>query len=334
MAEAAKPVEHAPAPAEPGDGAMPALTWRVLLALVIPALVVGVASALILMTATLAGKWIEDILWTTLPDRLGVDPSGPAWIFIVVTMAGVAIGLIVTVVPGHAGPDPATIELAAPPLPFATLPGLAIVMILMLASGVSLGPENPILALNIGLAVGLGLKLIPRIPVTAWTGLAFAGTIGALFGTPIAAALLMSELPGSPRVALWDRIFAPLVAAGAGSITVILLGGESFVLTVAPYPTMQPIDILTGSVIAVVAALIGLAAIYVFPLAYAAFKQLGSPLVALIIGGALLGVLGALTAVPLAAMIQIFVQELTKERRNRVAAAKLALEPPGAAISP
>jgi predicted PurR-regulated permease PerM len=38
--------------------------------------------------------------------------------------------------------------------------------------------------------------------------------------------------------------------------------------------------------------------------------------------GALLGVLGALTAVPLAAMIQIFVQELTKVRREKVAAAK------------
>jgi predicted PurR-regulated permease PerM len=38
--------------------------------------------------------------------------------------------------------------------------------------------------------------------------------------------------------------------------------------------------------------------------------------------GALLGVLGALTAVPLAAMLQIFVQELTKARRERVAAAK------------
>ena len=43
--------------------------------------------------------------------------------------------------------------------------------------------------------------------------------------------------------------------------------------------------------------------------------------------GALLGVLGALTAVPLAAMIQIFVQELTKARREQVAAAKAALEP-------
>jgi predicted PurR-regulated permease PerM len=48
-------------------------------------------------------------------------------------------------------------------------------------------------------------------------------------------------------------------------------------------------------------------------------------IIAVTLFGALLGVLGALTAVPLAAMIQIFVQELTKARRERVAAAKAAL---------
>jgi predicted PurR-regulated permease PerM len=40
--------------------------------------------------------------------------------------------------------------------------------------------------------------------------------------------------------------------------------------------------------------------------------------------GSLLGVLGALTAVPLAAIVQIFVQELTAARRARVAAARAA----------
>jgi predicted PurR-regulated permease PerM len=44
-------------------------------------------------------------------------------------------------------------------------------------------------------------------------------------------------------------------------------------------------------------------------------------IVAVTLFGALLGVLGALTAVPLAATIQIFVQELTKARRKKVAAA-------------
>ena len=48
----------------------------------------------------------------------------------------------------------------------------------------------------------------------------------------------------------------------------------------------------------------------------------------MILFGGLLGVLGALTAVPLAAMIQIFVQELTKERRGRIAAVKAATLPP------
>ena len=43
--------------------------------------------------------------------------------------------------------------------------------------------------------------------------------------------------------------------------------------------------------------------------------------------GALLGVLGALTAVPLAATIQILVQELTKARREKVAQAKAAVQP-------
>jgi predicted PurR-regulated permease PerM len=50
-------------------------------------------------------------------------------------------------------------------------------------------------------------------------------------------------------------------------------------------------------------------------------------IVAVSLFGALLGVLGALTAVPLAATIQIFVQELTKARREKVAVAKAAPEP-------
>ena len=51
-------------------------------------------------------------------------------------------------------------------------------------------------------------------------------------------------------------------------------------------------------------------------------------IIAVTLFGALLGVLGALTAVPLAAMIQIFFQELTKARRERMAAARLAVQAP------
>jgi predicted PurR-regulated permease PerM len=47
-------------------------------------------------------------------------------------------------------------------------------------------------------------------------------------------------------------------------------------------------------------------------------------IVAVTLFGALLGVLGALTAVPLAATVQILTQELTKARREKVAAARAA----------
>ncbi len=51
-------------------------------------------------------------------------------------------------------------------------------------------------------------------------------------------------------------------------------------------------------------------------------------IVAVTLFGALLGVLGALTAVPLAATLQIVVQELTKARRAEVAEAKAVLQVP------
>ena len=44
--------------------------------------------------------------------------------------------------------------------------------------------------------------------------------------------------------------------------------------------------------------------------------------------GALLGVLGALVAVPVTASLQIVAQEVTKARRATVEAARSALEPP------
>ena len=51
-------------------------------------------------------------------------------------------------------------------------------------------------------------------------------------------------------------------------------------------------------------------------------------IIAVTLFGSLLGVLGALTAVPLAAMIQIVVQEVTTARREQVAEARAASASP------
>ena len=283
------PAAQAPIAAPPAGS--PA---RQLLALVLPGIVVGVGSALALIVLSVVAAQVEDVLWTWLPQQVGIDGTSPAWTIGMLTAVGLAAGLVVTFAPGHAGPDPATTELSAPPLRASVLPGLAVAALITLAGGVSLGPENPIIAINVGLAVALGARLVPVMPVPAWAGLAVAGTLGAMFGTPVGAALALSEMTASSPSPLWDRMFGPLVAAAAGSITMLALSAESMVLTIDSYPQVALIDLFTGGAIAAGSAALAMLAIYAFPLAHAAFQRLGSALPALVAGGLILGVLGAI----------------------------------------
>ncbi|MDX6363411.1 MAG: hypothetical protein QOC85_2421, partial [Streptomyces sp.] len=168
--------------------------------------------------------------------------------------------------------------------------------VLALAGGVSLGPENPITAANIALAYWLGRKAAPGSPATLWMMLAAAGTIGALFGTPVAAALIFSEvLAGQPGPgALWDRLLPPLLAGGTGALTMTLLAHPSFDLSLPAYSGPRWGDLLTALVIASAAAVTGMAAVYTLPYVHGAFARLGHPLLAIPVGGVVLGLLGAL----------------------------------------
>ncbi|MGW7085158.1 ion channel protein [Streptomyces sp. NPDC054871] len=268
---------------------------RALLPLVLPALLIGVGSSLILLLLSFVAERLQDLLWDALPDAVGVSGTSVGWIIGVLTAAGFVVGLIVWKVPGHAGPDPATLGLVDPPLPVRVLPGVALAVVVGLAGGVSLGPENPITAINIALAYTLGMKAMPRTPATDWVMLAAAGTIGALFGTPVAAALVLSEIVIGPDPRpLWDRLFAPLVAAGAGALTTVLIAHPTFQIDVEAYDGPHWGDILSAMVVSTAAAAIGLCAVYAFPYLHRAFRQLGHPVLMLTVGGLVLGVLGAL----------------------------------------
>ncbi|GAA3128325.1 ion channel protein [Streptomyces rectiviolaceus] len=281
--------------AGPGEPMTPQA--RALLPLVLPALLIGVGSSLILLLLSLVAERLQDLLWDTLPDAVGVSGTSAGWIIGVLTAAGLVVGLVVWKVPGHAGPDPATLGLVDPPLPVRVLPGIALAVVVGLAGGVSLGPENPITAINIALAYTLGAKAMPRTPAADWVALAAAGTIGALFGTPVAAALILSETatgPGPDPRPLWDRLFAPLVAAGAGALTTVLIAHPTFQIDVEAYAGPRWGDILSAMVISTAAAAIGLCAVYAFPYLHRVFRQLGHPVLMLTVGGLVLGVLGAL----------------------------------------
>ncbi|MFC8363701.1 ion channel protein [Streptomyces griseorubiginosus] len=275
--------------------AAPATPAHALLPLILPALAVGVGASLLLIGVSAAAEQLQHVLWRNLPDALGVGRYSVLWMLVMLTATGVAVGLVVWKMPGHAGPDPATMGLNAPVLPPAVLPGLLLATALMLAGGPSLGPENPLIAVNVALAFWAGRLLVPRMPRGLWPALAEAGTIGALFGTPVAAALVISEALAGRQVrgALWDNVFGPLVAATAGALTTTLVAEPSFDLHLPAFGQPGWDDLLAVLVIASAAAVLGMAAVLAFPYVHGAFARLRHPMLALPAGGLVLGLLAA-----------------------------------------
>ncbi|BED39596.1 ion channel protein [Escherichia coli] len=268
---------------------------RTMLLLSLPAVAIGIASSLILIVVMKIASVLQNLLWQRLPGTLGIAQDSPLWIIGVLTLTGIAVGLVIRFSQGHAGPDPACEPLIGAPVPPSALPGLIVALILGLAGGVSLGPEHPIMTVNIALAVAIGARLLPRVNRMEWTILASAGTIGALFGTPVAAALIFSQtLNGSSEVLLWDRLFAPLMAAAAGALTTGLFFHPHFSLPIAHYGQMEMTDILSGAIVAAIAIAAGMVAVWCLPRLHAMMHQMKNPVLVLGIGGFILGILGVI----------------------------------------
>ncbi|WP_159867760.1 MULTISPECIES: ion channel protein [unclassified Raoultella] len=265
---------------------------RTMLLLSVPAVIIGIASSLVLIVTMKVASVLQNILWSVLPLSLGLNAGGHLWTIAILTLTGIAVGLVIRFSPGHAGPDPAAESLVGAPVSTSALPGLIAALILGLAGGVSLGPEHPIMVVNIALAVAIGSRLFPRVSSLDWTILAASGTIGALFGTPVAAALIFSQtLNGSNDVPLWDRLFAPLLAAAAGALTTSLFFNPHFSLPIPHYPQMRLVDIFSGAVVALIAIAVGMVAVWCLPRLHTLMHRLKSPVLTLGIGGLLLGVL-------------------------------------------
>jgi len=259
-----------------------------------PALIIGVASSLILIVIMKVAAVLQSVLWTSLPSTVGLNASSPTWVILILTLTGIAVGLVIRYSPGHAGPDPATEPLIGAPVDTAALPGLIIALIIGLAGGVSLGPEHPVMAVNIALAVAVGSRILPRVNTLDWTILASAGTIGALFGTPVAAALIFSQtLSGNADIPLWARLFAPLLSAAAGALTTSLFFHPHFSLPIAHYSQMQLADIFSGAIVAAIAIALGMVAVWCLPRLHRLMHRLKHPVLILGMGGLIMGILGA-----------------------------------------
>lgn len=278
------------------DGALGQNRVRTLTALAVPATLIGGASALILFAVDELSRLLQHLIWENLPAAVGADPGNGWWIFGTLTLTGLAVGLVVRFVPGHAGPDSAESELGGSALPLRAVPSLAAAAVLGLAGGVSLGPENPIIVINTAVLTVLVGRLFTRVPAHVVAGLTVAGTVGALFGTPVAAALIFTGMAGSMKTggALFDKLFLPLVSAGAGAVAMTLLGGTLLLIQLPPMGSPNGWDVVAGFIIAPAAAAFGLLGVAVFARLHRLFHRIGNPVLFTTLGGALLGLLGVL----------------------------------------
>jgi H+/Cl- antiporter ClcA len=111
----------------------------------------------------------------------------------------------------------------------------------------------------------------------------------------VAAALIFSQtLNSNTDLPLWDRLFAPLMAAAAGALTTGLFFHPHFALPVAHYPQMHLVDIISGAVVCAIAIALGMVAVWCLPRLHQLMHRLKSPVLMLGIGGFILGVLGVI----------------------------------------
>lgn len=248
----------------------------------------GVAVALALATLAFLGAYLglHDVVWETLPDELGVDPH-PWYALAVTTLGGLAVGLLLVVVPGGGGPGPAEGHgIGVEPSPPIDAAGMALVSLVSLTAGASLGPEAALIA--IAIAVGTMLARRVRKPELGRVfGMSGVGSVlSGLFGSPLAPAVAVLEVTHLTGRNLYVFLLPVLVASAVGLLTFeAILDGPLLDIHLPGYADVEPAHVLEALAIGAVAALIGLLTIAALAAARRLLKPVASPVLKATIGG-------------------------------------------------
>ena len=213
-------------PVDPGS-VIRSKSYRVLLVLAaVIGAVVSVASwgFLELVNAAQVGVF-ED-----LPGELGFDSTPSWWPLPWLALAGVLVAFAIVRLPGRGGHVPWRGLGGGGVTQPIELPGVMLAAFAGLSLGVVLGPEAPLIALGMGLAI-FSVRLVKRdTPDQAVGVLAAAGSfaaISSIFGSPVIGSIIIIEAAGLGGATLPVVLLPGLMAAGIGSLVFLGMGSWS-----------------------------------------------------------------------------------------------------------
>lgn len=264
--------------------------------------VVGVAAALFATLFTSLVHGAEQLLWTWLPNTLGLD--GVPWWWVLLLLLLGALGVAgASRLPGHGGHHPLdgfAFDITAHELPSTLLAAAS-----SLVFGAVLGPEAPLIAIG----TSLGFAVHRRLGTDASKVLVMASAaaaLGVVLGNPVVTMLLVLEamfLSARPRPEQPVLQVVPILAAlGAGYVVRIGIADwpgvhvpELSMGDLGSYPALHVVDLLAGALVAVVAGGLIIAAMRLGGVA----RRLASrgPFVTLLAGGLTVGLLALLVRV-------------------------------------
>lgn len=202
----------------------PQLSGPAYLRLILLGAVIGAPAALVAAGFLALVHELEHWLWEDLPDALG-HSSAPWYLVVGLPVVGaLLVALARRFLPGDGGHSPID-GISAKPTPISYAPGVALAALSSLAFGAIIGPEAPLIAL--GSVVGLLVTRVVKVDPRHHGVLAMAGSfsaISALFGGPLAAAILLVEAGVGMGALLIPVLLPGLVAAAIGYLLFIGIG--------------------------------------------------------------------------------------------------------------
>lgn len=202
--------------------------------------------------------WLQEQLFTELPDALGFAAPPAWWPVPLLVVSGLLTALAIRRLPGMGGHPPSDGFKASGALPPIELAGVFLAALATLSFGAVLGPEAPLILIGSGLGA-LAVRLAaPQAPPRATAVIAAAGSfaaISSLLGSPLVGAFLLLEVAGLGGPMLGVVLVPGLLAAGVGTLIFVgldeLTGFGTFSLAISGLPEFgQPTLAMFGWAIA------------------------------------------------------------------------------------